>query len=921
MELLIPVIILSIIGIVIILLTILGHLSHLNKLLKHIDSSISQSFAHQIDLERKLKNKEKIEKDSSPLTEKVDAMTSAIASESVKPSLKRDPSFPFAAPGPVSEPVFLLETISSEPQQEPPLYSLNLEEILNAPNKPIFEKKAVSSSPLVSVVPTPARSLTIEPKKEDSPEASMISKDIPIHKPVMNIPFEKSLRPSAKPTASGPVAAYLKNVWSRTWRWIVYGREIIPEGASMEALIATAWLMRAAVVLILFFLGYLIRVTQLDAYFRSGYGRTAIAALLGLGLIYFGLKKIKGDYQLIAQGLCGSGIAALYFAIYSIMSKSLLVPYFEESSSRPLLIALALMMGVSLWSGILALRHNAMFMAAAALAGGLITPFFASPSHALTHGTYLYFVFLTLGLCVIAAKKRWPFLNLLALLGFAIVYLLRLAPVVDDPSSVKAALGMVGVIGALFTLLPLLSAGKLKNLSSSFDLLVLTSGTFLAVTEGVVLVCRLPIDDAMKWSALVPAGFCLLFLIQLGWAMASKLPDRALITTWLALTAGLAALIPSLLFAHSWWGMNWAILAVLLFFLSYKVNSAVLRILASIITSITLLHLCFIGFPYMTLDLIRATRTTYFNDLVNHLFMIGAPLLSLWMIARMEARPPKMVSMDFAETEKRNCPKWIKRFVYLMGIVALMGFFIAVNIQVWFGCELFFNPACYPALTWVWIGFAFILYRCFKIPYTRLFWPLLSVLALKFLIFDWLEWHCGVNGIFHSTNLTDPGYFSHYTRFLIPRIADFTALASVLLYTLHTLKEGHSKTIRGIKSACVILLTTLMLLWTTCEVSTLMHCFAPEVRALGISVLWSFFAIGFVARGLLTQRKTFRIFGLIMFAIVTLKILAHDLWNEAGLLRIAALAVLILLYIAATALYIRISLPKNNKPETAERKD
>lgn len=872
------------------IIKIVNHLSHINKGIRDLSHSIDRLFIQEYRQSQTAKTKEE------PST--VDA------------SLITTPPSP--------------ELITEEKEQETP--SVTLESPFSKTSPAILEtaestrtddSTTLPFNALNTELPTPTVNhgelITIDSETEIM-KAEVIRK--PVHsKPRTANPF----RPAA-PREPGKTELYIRNIWGRTWRWIVYGKETFAEGESKEALAASTWLMRAGILLLLFFLGFLVKVTKLDTYFTSGYGRTISAIVVGTALIFFGMRKIKTEYQIISQGLTGGGIAAFYFAVYSALSKNLLTNWFSHDTAA--LICLVAMIGISVFSGILALRRESMFMAIAAVSGGIAAPFFNVPTPGIINGIFIYFIILTFGLCIIAYRHRWPLLNLLSMIGIWTVFYTMLYPSSGDKPAVWIALGATLIFGTLISILPSVSAWKRRDLSSSFDVLIFLINTALTVWEGITLIRMSGIENRIEWSAAVPAVMTLILLTQFLLFLRLKITDRTLMVTWMATSTFLLTLIPGILFSSEWRVTSWSVLAAVLYWLSFKTNSLTLRTLSGITYFFCTLNLVFVNFPAMTHDLAAATSLDYTRYLLTHLITIGFPLLSMGAISYFTARPPKPINADFSDFEvwKKPDTQLMRAINIAVRILTLLLLFILLNIEFWHTFRIFFPCGQFMSLTWVWVGFACLLIFWQRIPLLYIFLPLTLAVLFKFTFFDFTDWGFSLMTSTHPfvyKSFFDSEMNYHWNT-VITRILDFGILIAFFIYSFRYMRNQTTHEARVIRIAASIITTLLLFIWSSCEVSTLLYIFTPEVRSLGISLLWSLFAIIFVIRGLRGERQILRYTGLITFGVVTFKILAIDIWHEAGILRVVAMALLVILFISAAILYINYGIRKRSRTSIKE---
>ena len=97
----------------------------------------------------------------------------------------------------------------------------------------------------------------------------------------------------------------------------------------------------------------------------------------------------------------------------------------------------------------------------------------------------------------------------------------------------------------------------------------------------------------------------------------------------------------------------------------------------------------------------------------------------------------------------------------------------------------------------------------------------------------------------------------------------------------------------------------LVFVYATLEMNTFLNAYVPGLRAGGVSVLWSLFALGFVLAGILRAVRALRFLGLGLFAVTAGKVFLADLAHLAPVYRIVAFIALGVLLLAGSFVYLR----------------
>jgi uncharacterized membrane protein len=129
----------------------------------------------------------------------------------------------------------------------------------------------------------------------------------------------------------------------------------------------------------------------------------AIAAMVIIG-IGWRLRNKRPEYAMVMQGL---GVGLLYLTLFGAYRLYHLLPGS---------LTFALMVGVAVFSAILAIAQNSMPLAIVGVTGGFLAPILASTGGGSHVGLFSYYAILNLGIFIVAWYKAWKPLNVLGFL-------------------------------------------------------------------------------------------------------------------------------------------------------------------------------------------------------------------------------------------------------------------------------------------------------------------------------------------------------------------------------------------------------------------------------------------------------------------------------------------------------------------------
>jgi uncharacterized membrane protein len=135
------------------------------------------------------------------------------------------------------------------------------------------------------------------------------------------------------------------------------------------------------------------------------------------------------------------------------------------------------------------------------------------------------------------------------------------------------------------------------------------------------------------------------------------------------------------------------------------------------------------------------------------------------------------------------------------------------------------------------------------------------------------------------------------------RLIDFGVIIAFLCIGFRLLTgERHAVAIRHVAGTAALML---LFIFLSLEVNTFLAYYVPGLRAGGVSILWSLFAVSLLLAGIWKDLRSLRYVALGLFTIVSGKVLFSDLANLDPIFRIVAFLILGMLVLCGSFIYLK----------------
>jgi len=396
------------------------------------------------------------------------------------------------------------------------------------------------------------------------------------------------------------------------------------DSRSLESRIGSQLFNRIGILAVLIGMAWFLKLA-IDNHWIGPLGRVLIGLIAGAGLVAWSERFRAKGYAAFSYSLKAVGSGILYLSLWAAFSLYHLIPSG---------VAFAAMILVTAFNGFMCWVQDSELLALYAIVGGFSTPLLLSTGENHEVALFSYLLLLNLAVLVLAALRPWSRLLAGAFVGTALFYLGWYSRFYSEPQFAATSF-FLAIFFLIFAFAPRMIRAR-DQAEDSFHtqdspaiVLLPLFNVALGFLGFYVLLQDSHLADWQPWLAVFFAAFYLL-LLRLPAKGALHTNPVALSSLHLTVTVVFLTIAIPLKAHGRWITVGWLVEGAALLWLSRRIESTLLRILALIALAL--------GFGALIVINPTASTTILFNErFATYLVGIAAFAFVVWIAAHTQS--------------------------------------------------------------------------------------------------------------------------------------------------------------------------------------------------------------------------------------------------------------------------------------------
>ncbi|GAA4784387.1 DUF2339 domain-containing protein [Olivibacter ginsenosidimutans] len=639
-----------------------------------------------------------------------------------------------------------------------------------------------------------------------------------------------------------------------------------------------------------FFLKYAI-----DKEWINEIGRAFIGLLCGAALIALA-HRLRNTFSAFSSVLIGGGIAILYYTI---------TISFQEYHLINQSIAFVLLILITAFTVLLAIRYDRKELAILAILGGFSSPLMISTGGGSYKVLFTYILLLDTGMLVLAYFKKWNLVTIVSFVATAILFGSWLAgKVIGEPGApYGGALVFASLFYLVFLAMTVVNNLKARTKFNAAEISLLLANTFLYLGAGLLLLSYI---HEGQFRGLFVALMGVLNFVFAYTLYKNGRADKILVYLFIGLVLTFVSLVAPIQLKGHYITLFWASETVLLLWLAEKSELNILRKTAFLVLGLMLISLIMDWQNYYHLGYNLEHRF----PILNRAFITSA--FAVASIGAFRYLYNKQMQYNATEAVDRQLPHdWgINAQQLQLPLQVLLLFVLYVGLLLELNNQLaFYMPQVQTIANGIY-HYLWLTALSFRIKrQTKFMAPILVMIgAFMLLLYPMLYNHEIIAvRMQYLTHQMGIGYFMLHYVLIASFISSLLGVRNQLRLT--GFKQGKTYFAWG---ACILLvylcsteLDHILVLARFHQAQDLWPI-VNESHGVGYAILWGVSSFLLMYFGMLWKSRTVRIISLSLFGITLLKLFLIDLrgLSEGG--KIAAFLSLGVLLLVISFMYQRL---------------